>query len=180
MHSIKRMNKKLLKISAVLIPIVLIGVFVKLFLNFQEKKEKTEALKNVPTFNLQTISGTSLTSDDLHNNTVRIIVYFSTTCHFCIAEAEKLSKIHRNYNNIQWIWAASEPLEEIREFAAKHGLNQQRNILWCHDEQASLYRKMGLGSVPYFLVYDKNNHLIRRNSGAVKLENLINTIDEKK
>lgn len=174
------MNKKILKTAAVLIPIVLIGVFIQLFLNFQYKKEKIEALKNIPAFNLQTISGTLLTSDNLDNNTLKIIIYFSTACHFCSAEAEELSKVHGNYGNVQWIWVASEPLEEIKDFAAKYALDHQHNIFWCHDDKATLYRKMAMSSVPYFLVYDKNNHLLKRNSGAIKLENLINTIDEKK
>ena len=174
------MEKKLLKISAVTFPVVLTAIIVYLFLNFQKKKEKIEALKNAPTFSLKTINGNSFTQQNLADDQTKIIVYFSPSCHFCQAEAEELSKNIQSTKNIQWIWVASEPLNEIKAFAVKYSLDKQSNIFWCHDEMAILYRKLGMNSVPYFLVYDKNNHLLKRNSGAIKLEKLINTIDERK
>lgn len=173
-------NNKLLKISAVVIPIVLVGIMVYLFLNFQKKKQKTEALKNVPVFSLTTINGSSFTQHNLADDKTKVIVYFSPGCHFCQAEAEELSKNHQDYQNIQWIWVASESLNEIKEFAVQYNLDKQSNIVWCHDEMAKLYQKSGMSSVPYFMVYDKDNHLIKRNSGAIKLEKLTTTFDEKK
>lgn len=169
-----------LKISAILIPMFLIGIMVYLFFRFEEKKEKTEALKNVPAFSLITINGSSFTQHDLADDQTKVIVYFSPDCHFCQAETEEFSKKRQSTKNIQWIWVASEPLNEIKEFAVKHNLDKQSNIVWCHDEMAKLYRKLGMSSVPYFLVYDKDNHLIKKNSGAIKLEKLTNIFDERK
>ncbi|RNA60726.1 hypothetical protein D1631_01650 [Chryseobacterium nematophagum] len=173
-------KNKSLKIFAALIPLFLIGIMVYLFFSFREKKEKIAALKNVPTFNLKTINGSSFTQQNLANDQIKVIVYFSPSCHFCQAEVEELSRSYEDYQNIQWIWVASEPLNEIKGFAEQHRLNNQNNIIWCHDEMAILYRKTGMNSVPYFLVYDKENHLIKRNSGAIKLEKLINTSNENK
>jgi thiol-disulfide isomerase/thioredoxin len=169
-----------LKISAIVIPILLIGIMVYLFLNFQRKKEKIEILKNVPSFTLQTINGKLFTKKNLANDQTKVIIYFNPECHFCQAEAEELSKIYKNYQNVQWIWVASESLNQIQQFANHFQLNKKENIFWCHDKMAKLYQKLGMNSVPYFLVYDKKNHLIKRISGAIKLEKLINTIDEKK
>ncbi|WP_312398351.1 thioredoxin family protein [Chryseobacterium sp.] len=173
-------NKKNLKILAITIPILLLTLLIYLFLNFQKKKEKIEALKNIPSFNLKNIDGSSFTEQNLINSKTKIFVYFSPTCHFCQAEADELSETYQNYQNIQWIWIASEPLHEIKEFAQKYNLDKQNNIIWCQDNMAILYRQLGMNSVPYFLVYDKNNNLIKRNSGAIKVEKLINTIDERK
>ncbi|WP_185117636.1 TlpA family protein disulfide reductase [Chryseobacterium sp. PMSZPI] len=173
-------NKKKLKILAILISITLVGIITYLFLNFQKKKEKIEALKKVPSLSLTTIGGTLFTSTNLDNNKIKILVYFSPSCHFCQAETEELSKSYPDYKNIQWIWVASESLNEIKEFAQQYNLSNQKNIIWCHDEKAILYQKLAMNSIPYFLVYDKNNNLIRRNSGAIKLNKLINTADENK
>ncbi|ASW73120.1 hypothetical protein IQ37_13770 [Chryseobacterium piperi] len=173
-------NRKLLKTAAIILPFLLIGVIVYLFVNFQKKKEKIDALKNVPTFHLQTIDGNSFTQYNLANDQVKIIVYFSPSCHFCQAEAEELSKNNHDYQNIQWIWIASEPLEDIKQFAQKYNMDKEPNIHWCHDEMARLYQKLGMNSVPYFLVYDKNNRLIKRNSGAIKLDKLLENFDERK
>ncbi|MBP2618731.1 TlpA family protein disulfide reductase [Chryseobacterium jejuense] len=166
-------NRKFLKISIITIPIVLIGVMIYLFLSFQQKKEKINALKNIPVFSLQTIDNTLLKSQDLVNDQTKVIIYFSPTCHYCQAEAEELSKTHNQYRNIQWIWVASEPLKEIKQFAHEYGLDKQSNIRLCHDAMAQFYQKLGMNSLPYFLVYDENNHLIKRYSGATKLEKLL-------
>lgn len=174
-------NKKTLKISAIIIPTILVGIIIYLFLNFQKKKEKIAALERIPSFYLTMIDGKTFTSRDLSTGgQTKIIVYFSPSCHFCEAEAEELSKKYQEYSNIHWIWIASEPLSEIKEFAQKHNLNNNPNILWCHDKMAVLYQKLAINSIPYFLVYDKENHLIKRNSGTIKLEKLISTADENK
>ncbi|MCT2407385.1 redoxin domain-containing protein [Chryseobacterium antibioticum] len=173
-------NNKFLKASAIIFPILLIGIMVYLFLNFQKKKKKIDALKNIPSFSLKTINGNSFTQHNLASEQTKVIIYFSPSCHFCQAEADELSKSYHTYKNIQWIWVASEPLEEIKQFAVKYKLDNQMNIYWCHDEMAALYQKLGMNSVPYFLVYDNNNHLIKRNSGAIKLEKIINNFDERK
>lgn len=173
-------NNKFLKASAVIFPILLIGIMVYLFLNFQKKKEKIDALKNIPSFSLKTIDGNDFTQNNMANEQIKVLIYFSPGCHFCQAEADELSKSYHTYKNIQWIWVASEPLHEIKEFAIKYKLDKQMNVYWCHDEMAVLYQKSGMNSVPYFLVYDKNNHLINRNSGVIKLEKIINNSDEGK
>lgn len=173
------MKNKNLKIFAILIPVLLIGIIIYLFFNVQDKKGKIKALENIPSFKLQTIEGNIFTSKNLVNESIKVIVYFSPDCHFCRAEAEELSKTYQNYKNIQWIWVASESLSTIKDFAKKYKLDKQSNIFWCQDEMALFYRKSGMKSVPYFLIYDKGNHLIKRNSGAIKLEKFLEHFDEK-
>ncbi|WP_300684928.1 thioredoxin fold domain-containing protein [Chryseobacterium sp.] len=173
-------KKKFLKVLAAVIPVLAIGLVVYLFLNFQKRREKAEALKYIPSFHLSTIDGNTFTQENLAHGQTKIIIYFSPGCHFCHAEAKELSKNKHTAKDIQWIWVASEPLNEIKEFAVKYKLDQQTDIFWCHDEMAILYQKLAISSVPYFLIYDKKNHLIKRNPGAIKLDKLINSFDERK
>lgn len=173
------MKNRSLKILAILIPVLVIGIIVYLFFNFQEKKEKIKQLENIPSFTLKTIDGSSFKSENLKNRNHKVIIYFSPDCHFCHAEAEELSKMHKNYENTEWIWIASEPLEQIKIFAKKYKLENFQNIHWCYDDKANFYRNFQMKSVPYFLVYDENNHLINRNSGAIKLTKLLRHFDEK-
>lgn len=174
------MNKKYLKILAITIPILLIGVMIYFFINFQKKKNRVEALKDIPAFTLKTIEGQSFKMEDLSNNKNKILVYFSPECHFCKAEAEELSQIYTKYPKIQWVFIASEPIAEIKKFAENYKLDKQDNIHWCHDEMAKLYTKFEMNSVPYFLVYDKENKLVFRNKGAIKLEKILENFDEGK
>ncbi|WP_294305011.1 redoxin domain-containing protein [uncultured Chryseobacterium sp.] len=173
------MKNKYLKIFAILIPVLVIGMIVYLFFDFQEKKEKIKQLENIPSFTLQTIDGSSFTSQNLNSENHKVIIYFSPDCHFCQAEAEELSVMYKNYKNTEWIWIASEPLAQIKTFAEKYKLHNYKNIHWCYDDKANFYRRFQMKSVPYFLVYDEKNHLINRNSGAIKLTKLLRHFDEK-
>lgn len=172
------MKNNRLKILAIAIPVLVIGVIAYLFFNLQQKKERVKILETIPEFNLKTIDGSLLTSENL-KNTTKVIVYFSPDCHFCQGEAEELYENINKYNDIQWVWVASEPANEIKKFAEKYHLDKNDNIHWCYDDNASFYRKYQMKSVPYFLVYDENNKLIKRNSGAIKLEKLFENSNEK-
>ena len=50
------MKNKTLKILAIIIPIVLIGVMAYLFTNYQNKKAKVEALQIIPVFSVKDIN----------------------------------------------------------------------------------------------------------------------------
>ena len=173
------MKNRKLKIFAILVSVFMIGVIVYLFFTLQEKKTKIKRLENIPAFTLKTIKGDFFTSQNLKSKNRKVIVYFSPDCHFCQAEAEELSKVHKNYENTEWIWIASEPLEQIKVFAEKYKLDNYQNIHWCYDNKANFYRSFQMKSVPYFLVYDENNRLINRNSGAIKLTKLLENTNER-
>lgn len=173
------MKNKKLKIFAILVPVFMIGIIVYLFFTLQEKKNKIKQLENIPTFTLKTISGDSFTSHNLKNNNLKVIVYFSPDCHFCQAEAEELGEIYKNHENTEWVWIASEPLKQIKVFAEKYKLDNYKNIHWCYDDKANFYRSFQMKSVPYFLVYDENNILVNRNSGAIKLTKLLENANGK-
>lgn len=174
------MKPKSLKIFAILIPVLLLSVMTYFFNNYQKKKASAEKLKNIPAFTLKTTNGETLTTENLALVRKKILVYFSPECHYCQGEAEELSKLHSQYPEVQWVWIASEPLDEIKKFAEKYHLDQQENIHWCHDEMAILYQKFAMSSVPFFLAYDKNNNQVFRNKGAIKLEKILKSFDEGK
>lgn len=169
-----------LKIFAILIPVLLIGIMIYFFNSYRTKKASAAQLKNIPAFSLKTIKGEIFTTNDLMTDRKKVLVYFSPNCHYCEGEAEELSKIYAKYPDIQWVWIASEPLEQIKTFAEKYQLNKQENIHWCQDEMATLYQKFAMSSVPFFLAYDKNNKQVFRNKGAVKLEIILKSFDEGK
>ena len=174
------MNKKYLKFIAITIPVLLIGVMVYFFINVQKKKARLETLKNIPAFTLKTIDGKSFSTEGLAENRNKILVYFSPECEYCQAEAKELSEIYTKYPNVQWVFIASEPVDEIKKFAKNYHLDKQENIHWCHDEMARLYTKFDMNSIPYFLAYNKDNKLVFRNKGAIKLEKILEKFDEGK
>ncbi|MCT3674377.1 TlpA family protein disulfide reductase [Elizabethkingia anophelis] len=172
-------KNKTLKILAITIPILLIGLMIYLFNSFQKKKDKIDKLKQIPSFVVTDVNGKAITQNNLSNGN-KILIYFSPSCHFCQAEAEELSKINSQYPSIKWLFIASEPLNEINAFAKQYNLNDKENILWARDEKAKVYQTFGMTGVPYFLAYDSSNKLVFRNAGAIKIEKIIEYFNEKK
>ena len=114
------MKNKTLKILAIIIPVVLIGVMVYLFTNYQNKKAKVEALQSIPTFSVKDINGATITNKDLQEGN-KLLVYFNPECHFCQAEMQELSAINKQHLDVQWIMFSSQSIEEIKNFAESKG-----------------------------------------------------------
>jgi peroxiredoxin len=173
------MKNKTLKILAIAIPLLFIGVMVYLFTNYQRKKTKVEALQSIPTFAVKDINGTTITNKDLQEGN-KLLVYFNPECHFCQAEMQELSMINNNHLNIQWIMFSSQSMAEIKNFATKYNLQNAENIKWCTDPKAEVYTQFAMTGIPYFLGYNKENKLVHRSTGAIKIEKVLKDFDESK
>ena len=173
------MKNKTLKILAITIPILLIGVMVYLFANYQSKKTKVEALQSIPTFSVKDIHGNTISNQNLQEGD-KILVYFNSECHFCQAEMQELSTINNQHLDVQWIMFSSQSIAEIKKFAAKYNLQNAKNIKWCTDPKAEVYTKFAMTGIPYFLGYNKKNRLIHRSTGAIKIEKVLKNFDESK
>ena len=166
------MKNRTLKILAILIPILLIGVMVCLFANYQSKKAKVEALQSIPNFSVKDINGVIITNKDLQEGN-KLLVYFNPECEFCQAEMQELSSINNKHLDIQWIMFSSQSIAEIKNFATKYNLQNAENIKWCTDPKAEVYTKFAMTGIPYFLGYNKENKLVHRSTGAIKVEKVL-------
>ena len=166
------MKNKTLKILAFIIPLVFIGVMVYLFTNYQRKKAKVEALQSIPVFSVKDINGKTVTNSDLQEGN-KLLVYFNPECHFCQAEMQELSSINNKHLDIQWIMFSSQSIAEIKNFATKYNLQNAENIKWCTDPKAEVYTKFAMTGIPYFLGYNKENKLVHRSTGAIKVEKVL-------
>jgi peroxiredoxin len=173
------MKNKTLKILAIIIPVLLIGVMAYLFTNYQNKKAKVEALQIIPVFSVKDINGKTVTNSDLQEGN-KLLVYFNPECHFCQAEMQELSSINNKHLDIQWIMFSSQSIAEIKNFATKYNLQNAENIKWCTDPKAEVYTKFAMTGIPYFLGYNKENKLVHRSTGAIKIEKVLKDFDESK
>lgn len=172
------MKNKNLKIVAIVIPVLLIGLMGYLFYNFQQKKARVKALQSIPTFSVKDINGNTITTQNLPEGN-KILVYFSPDCEFCQSEMEALSKINNNHKNIHWIMFSSSSIKEISSFAQKYNLENTENISWCQDPMSKVYTKFAMKRMPYFLGYNSENKLIHRSTGAIKIEKILADLHEK-
>lgn len=172
-------NKKSLKVLAIIIPVFLMGIIGYLFYSFQEKKAKIEVLQSLPTFSVKDIKENIINDKNISEGN-KVLVYFDTECEFCNSEMTALSKINHLHKNIQWIMFSSQGIEEIRKFATKYNLQNAENIKWCTDPKAEVYSKFAMKGIPYFLGYNSENKLVHRSTGAINIEKVLASFDEKK
>ena len=165
-------NKRLLKIFAIIIPVVLIGIMIYLYVGFKKKIEKVEALKSIPAFSVKDINGKSVTQNDIPKGN-KVLVYFNPECEYCQMEMEELSKINEKHKDVNWIMFTDKPLEEIKSFAQKYNLDKAENIRWCNDPKSEVYLKFAMTGIPYFLGYSSENKLVHRSTGATKIEKVL-------
>lgn len=172
------MKNKSLKIFAFIIPVTLIGILVYLYFSFQKKKQKVDALQNIPAFSVKDINGNTYTNNDLPIGN-KVLVYFNPECEYCEAEMEELSIINDKHKNINWVMFTDKPLDEIRKFAEQYHLDNAENIKWCNDPNSEVYLKFAMTGIPYFLGYDAENKLVHRSTGAIKIEKVLVDFDGK-
>lgn len=172
------MKNKKLKMLAITIPVLLIGVIIYLFISFQQEKAKVEVLQIIPAFSVRDINDKNITQNDISSGN-KLLVYFDTQCIYCQSEIEELSKINHLHKNIQWIMFSSQSKDEIKKFAIKYNLQNAENIKWCVDPKAEVYSKFAMKGIPYFLGYNSKNELVHRSTGAIKIEKVLLDFDEK-
>lgn len=172
------MKNKKLKMLAIIIPLLLIGVMIYLFENFQNKKAKIEVLQNIPAFSVTDINGKIVTQNNISTRN-KLLVYFDTNCEYCKSEMQELSKINHVHKDVQWVMFSSQSIEEIKKFATKYNLQNTKNIKWCTDPKAEVYSKFAMKGIPYFLGYNAKNKLVHRSTGAIKIEKVLADFNEK-
>lgn len=171
-------NKNSLKIIAIIIPILLIGIITYLFFNFQKKKELVNALATIPSFSVKDIRGKTISNNNLNEGN-KVLVYFDPECEYCQTEMEELSRLNEKHEDINWVMFSTASLADIRKFAKYYHLDIARNIKWCHDADAKVYQKFSMTGIPYFLGYNSENKLVHRSTGAIKIEKVLADFDEK-
>lgn len=169
--------KKLFKVLIPLIVLVILGYLgYGVFTKTQDKKEVSERIQQVPEFSFQTLQGKVFTKEQMKINTPAIFLFFNSECGYCKEEAEHISKSIMEFKEAQLFFVSYEPKDSIKTFAEYYDLLQHDNIRVLLDPRSDFTHLFGATSIPYSLVYDKNQNLVAKFEGFVKVENLLKSI----
>lgn len=165
--------------------IVLIGVFGLLsYLSFnviskaKEKKQIAKELEIIPEFEFLTVEQKSFTKANLKPKTNSIFIYFNSECDFCQHEAQSISDNLDNFKNVQFIFLSTEPIETIKQFAEQYNLNNKQNIIFLYDNLDTFSNRFDANSIPYLLVYDKNQKLIKKHKGQFNANGILRVLQQ--
>ena len=74
---------------------------------------------------------------------------------------------------IQVIFISFEPIEKIKQFAIKYNLLNHANITFLSDSKITFATAFDVNSMPCLVLYDKENNVIEKIKGQVKIEKVL-------
>lgn len=143
-----------------------------------QKKVIAKQLQLIPEFELLTLHGELFTNKNLRPNLNTVFIYFNSECDFCQHEAKDISNTIERFKNTQFIFVSVEPIEVIQNFAEQYNLNNQSNITFLHDNLDIFHNRFGATSIPYILIYNKNQELIKKHKGQLNAKGILNAINQ--
>ena len=166
--------KKILKI---LLPILVLSLLAimgyKVVSKINHKKQVAENIKKMPTFSYVTLENKIFTQKSLVQSTPTLFIYFNSECDFCNHEAEMVQQNIEQLKDIQVVFISYEPVEKIKQFATKFNLLHHDNIHFLSDSKITFATTFDVKSMPCLVLYDKDNNLIEKIKGQVKMETVL-------
>ncbi len=112
-------------------------------------------------------------------NNYTLFIYFNSECDFCNHEAEMVQQNIQQLKAIQVVFISYEPVQKIKQFAAKFKLLHHDHIYFLSDSKITFATTFDVKSMPCLVLYDKENNLIEKIKGQVKIETVLNKFTSK-
>tara|TARA_B110000503_G_scaffold137127_1_gene220779 strand:- start:381 stop:908 length:528 start_codon:yes stop_codon:yes gene_type:complete len=144
----------------------------------KEKNKIAKQIQTIPKFELKTLDNVSFTNQNLKPNLNTIFVHFNSDCDFCHHEAESISQNLNNFKGIQFIFVSFEETEAIKKFAELYKLHNQENIIFLEDKKGEFSTLFNANSIPYILIYNKNNNLIKKHKGQLNANGILRVLNQ--
>lgn len=144
----------------------------------KEKNKIAKQLKKIPEFEFLTLEQKPFTKVNLKPNTNTIFIYFNSDCDFCQHEAQSISNNLDSFKNIQFIFVSIEPIKTIKEFSKQYNLSNQLNITFLYDSNNIFSSQFDANSIPYLLIYDKNQKLIKKHKGQLNAKSILRALQQ--
>lgn len=144
----------------------------------KQQNKITKQLQTIPKFELKKLNNVSFSNSDLKQNTSTIFIYFNSDCDFCHNEAKSISQNLNKFKDVQFIFVSFEETEVIKKFAELHKLNNQENIIFLEDKKGDFSIKFNASSIPYILIYNQNNKLIKKHKGQLNTNGILRALNK--
>jgi len=163
--------------------IVLILVLLQ-FLNIKINAQNSSGsifdyIKNskVPSFDILINDSVHFSNNDLPVGKPIVIIYFSTECNHCKAKAKLLNERIDSVRDAFFLWASYSPLDSIRKFSEKFGLDKFTNVRIGRDEHYFFPSYYKTTITPYIVIYNRKGRFSREFRYGAKFHDIIEAIN---
>ncbi|QMU64189.1 MAG: redoxin domain-containing protein [Flavobacteriaceae bacterium] len=173
------MNKRKILFAVILVVVSLLSYLgYNIVTKSKEKNEIAKQLQTIPNFDFKTLDSISFTKKNLKTNITTIFIYFNSECDFCHHEAQSISKNINKFKNVQFVFVSNEPIDTIKQFSEEYKLNNQPNITFLYDNAFHFTNQFNAQSIPYILIYNKNNELIKKHNGQLNANGILRVLNQ--
>ena len=144
----------------------------------KEKNQIAKQLETIPEFEFLTLEQQPFSKANLKPNLNIIFIYFNSECDFCQHEAQSISDNLNSFKNVQFIFVSTESISTIQQFSEQYNLNNQQNITFLYDKSGTFSREFGDLSIPYILIYDHNQKLLRKHKGQFNAQGILKVLNQ--
>jgi len=173
------MNKRTLKLVVLIVVFGVISFLsYKIISKTQEKIAIANRIKTIPDFNLTALNNTEFKKENLKLNVPTVFLYFNSECDFCQYEVQSISDAIDKFKDIHLVFVSAEPIEKIKIFSGQYNLYNNSNITFLHDSTDSFFTQFNASSIPFTLIYDKNQNLIKTHIGQLNANGILRIINK--
>lgn len=171
-------KKKILLIVIIAIISLISYLSYNVITKAKQKSEIAKQIQTVPEFELQTLDNITFTNANLKPNLNTIFIYFNSECDFCQHEAKSINDNLNDFKNVQFIFVSTEDIATIKQFSKEHKLNNKPNITFLYDNSSHFATQFNAQSIPYILIYNQNNQLIKKQNGQLNANGILRALNQ--
>ncbi len=150
----------------------------KMINKMKEKSKIEKKLAYIPEFNFLTLDSSNYSNLNLQSKKSTVFIYLNSECEYCQEEAQNISENLDKFGEVQLIFVSKEPIKNIQQFSEQYNLNNQPNITFLYDNNSDFSRRFDATTIPYILIYDKNQKLIKKHKGQLNTQGILNAISQ--
>ena len=172
------MKKTYRKIIGILFICLMTYMGLKVINKMKEKNKIENQIATIPEFNFLQLNGANYSNLSLPKEKTIVFIYLYSECEFCQHEAENISENLDIFKNVQLIFVSTEPIETSKQFAKQYNLNNKQNIILLYDNLDTFSSLFDAKSIPYVLIYDQNQKLIKKHKGQLNAKGILRALQE--
>jgi len=170
-------RKSVLVIILIFVTGLLVYLGYNVIFKVKEKSTIAEKLQTIPEFEFTDVDNSKFSNLNLKPNTTIIFIYFNSECDFCQHEAQSISKNLHSFKNVHFLFVSTEAKKAIKHFSETYNINNQPNITFLHDKSDTFATRFGASSIPYLLIYDKHQKLIKKHKGQLNAKGILRVLN---
>jgi len=165
------MMKQKIKYLVIFIALGILVFFAKgIYFALEAKNQENRSLTDIPTFSFKDLQANDYTNKNLPNDKSVVFIFFKSDCPYCQAEISKIAQNLDKFASAQLIFVSTEDLIDILQFAEHYQLNDKYNIIFLRDEDNTFVKRFAAKSIPYVLIYNSQQKLVKRFKGLAKID----------